>query len=371
MRRFASEIAGVSLLFAIAACATYSAPEQLGPGNPDGSQGGASTGNAGSGGSAAGKTGAGGTTSTAGAPGAGGTAPSQGGTAGTATGGQVNGGTSGSGGALGSAGKAGSGAGGDTSAADGGAGGAPDVPTDPCPVCTALKGALVHRYDFEGTGTAVRDRVGNAHGTVQGATLSTVNGKGAVVLSGGTTGPYVDLPNGILSSLTNATLEAWVTWGGGNAWQRIFDFGDSTDQPPENNPAAGKSYLFLTPITDAGSGAVMRAVYSLNGGLEADETRVSGTTALPQTLAQVAVVVDSKAKELRLYLNGVSVGSQAFTGALADVNDVNAWLGRSQYDADPELTGTFHDFRIYGAALSASQIAASFAAGPDPAFLLE
>jgi len=132
-----------------------------------------------------------------------------------------------------------------------------------------------------------------------------------------------------------------------------------------------RPYLFLTPVTDSGSGAVMRAAYSLNGGLAVDETRVSGTAALPQTLAQVALVVDTRAKELRLHLNGVSVGSQVFTGALADVHDVNAWLGRSQYEADPKLSATLHDFRIYGAALSAAQIAASFAGGPDPAFLSE
>ncbi len=66
-----------------------------------------------------------------------------------------------------------------------------------------------------------------------------------------------------------------------------------------------------------------------------------------------------------------AVGGQAFSGALASLDDVNCWLGRSQYAADPELTGTFHDFRVYDAALTPSQIAASFAGGPDPAFLAE
>jgi len=346
MRRLASEFAAFALL---AACSTYDELAPLPPDLPIESL----SGSAGAG------TPGGSSTTSGGAPAASGSSSSLGGAAsGSGSGGVEPG--SGSGGT-----ESGSGSGG--AAAGGGQGGMPTA----CADCAALKSALVHRYDFEGTGTAVKDRVGNAHGTVQGATLSVVNGKGAVVLSGGATGPYVDLPNGLLSSLANATLEAWVTWGGGKAWQRIFDFGDSTDPMPENNPAGGKSYLFLTPTTDAGSGAVMRVAYSLNGGLDANETRVSGTVALPQTLAQVAVVVDTKSKELRLYLNGVSVGSQTFTGALADVHDVNAWLGRSQYDADPELTGTFHDFRVYGAALSASQIAASFAGGPDPAFLLE
>ena len=277
---------------------------------------------------------------------------------------------------------------------DGGAGGAPPVVTDQCPTdpaktapgvcgcgfpeadtaelgsCKVLKQALVHRYDFEGTGTAVMDRAGTAHGVVIGAaTLSQVNGKGALVLSGGATGPYVDLPNGILSALTSATLEAWVTWGGGGAWQRIFDFGDSTSPTPEDNPALGKSYLFLTPQTTSGSGGLMRAMYSLNDGTSATETRADGTMALGQTLTQLVVVVDAVAGKLLLYVDGAKTGEQTFAGSLASINDVNAWLGRSQYDADPELTGTFHDFRIYSSALPSLQIATAFAGGPDPGFL--
>jgi Concanavalin A-like lectin/glucanases superfamily len=296
-----------------------------------------------------------------------------------------SGGNSGTGGVTGSAGTA--------VVGDGGAGGEPPAVVDECPTdpaktapgvcgcgfpdadtatlasCTGLKTSLVHRYDFEGTGTVVTDRVGTAHGSVKGgASLSKLSGKGVVVLNGGTAGSYVDLPNGLLSALTSATLEAWVTWGGGNAWQRIFDFGDSTNATPEDNPANGKSYLFLTPM-DAATGGFMRAVYSLTGGAVAAETRLEATQVLPQTLAQVAVVVDATGGKLILYLNGVKDSEQAYAGDLGSINDVNAWLGRSQYNADPEMTGTFHDFRMYKAALTPLQIATSFAGGADPAFL--
>jgi Concanavalin A-like lectin/glucanases superfamily len=318
---------------------------------------------------------AGGKSSSAGAAGTGGV------TAGTSSGGSA-----GSGGAAGSGGSAGSAAG------SGGSGGSTvkdDCPNDPAKTapgtcgcgfpdadtaqlasCTGLKTALAHRYDFEGTGTVVTDRVGTSHGSVEGgASLSQVGGKGAVVLAGGAAGSYVDLPNGLVSALTNATLEAWVTWGGGAAWQRIFDFGDSTNATPEDNPANGKSYLFVTPTTDAGATGVMRAVYSLSGGAAAAETRVNASVALAQVLTQVALVVDSAGGKLILYMDGKSVGEQAFAGDLGSINDVNCWLGRSQYNADPEMTGTFHDFRIYDAALSPLQIATSFAGGADPAFL--
>jgi hypothetical protein len=241
-----------------------------------------------------------------------------------------------------------------------------------CAECANLSKALVHRYDFEGNGTAVTDRVGTAHGTVEGGgTLATLDGKGVVNLGGGAAGAYVDLPNHLLSTLTNATLEAWVTWGGGDPWQRIFDFGDSTDAEPEDNPANGNSYLFLTPMTDAGSGGTLRAVYSLSGGAATAETRAQGSQAMPQVLSQVVVVVNAAGGTLQVFLDGQPSGQQTFTGSLAQINDVNVWLGRSQYNADVELSGTFHDFRIYDAALTAAQIQASFAAGPDPAFLAE
>ena len=40
----------------------------------------------------------------------------------------------------------------------------------------------------------------------------------------------------------------------------------------------------------------------------------------------------------------------------------------SHYAADPYLNGTFDEFRIYDAALSASALALSYAEGPNPSF---
>ncbi len=381
----------------VVACATYEeAPGQLGL---DGSYGEGTSGSDSGGSSSSASVGGTGATATAtaGMPSvpAGGTTSTAGTSANAGGGGQTaSAGSAGSNGSAAGGGAAGGSGGTSASAAGGGAGGTSPAPTDDCPNdpaktapgvcgcgvadadtataagCVGIKAALVHRYDFEGAGTVVTDRVGTAHGSVKGgATLSQVGGKGAVVLGGGATGSYVDLPNKLISSLTSATLEAWVTWGGGGAWQRLFDFGDSTNATPEDNPANGKSYLFLTPSTAADATGVMRAVYSLDGGAAAVETRLDATVALPQVLSQVVLVVDDAANKLRLFVDGAAAGEQAFAGSLASINDVNAWLGRSQYNVDPEMTGTFHDFRVYKAALTPLQIATSFAGGPDPAFL--
>lgn len=247
--------------------------------------------------------------------------------------------------------------------------GVPDAPGATLADCQTLESLLAHRYDFEGTGTDVMDRVGVAHGTIAGgATLSTLDGKGVVQLAGGSGGSYVDLPNGLISVLTSATLEAWVTWGGGGSWQRVFDFGDSSAAKPENNPANGESYLYFTPQSNGG---VALAGFSLAGNSGGQEVQVLATTSLPQTLSQVVVIADSTADKLTLYINGVKASEQPWSDELAGINDVNVWLGRSQYIGDMALKAVFHDFRIYDSALSAPQVASAFAAGPDPEFLAD
>lgn len=262
------------------------------------------------------------------------------------------GGASGSGGGAGEAGGSGS-------------GGSEDAGMDPpdaaCVPCE-LRAALVHRYRFEGTGSDAVDSVGSADGVIVNATLEDTGG---VILAGGSSGEYVDLPNGIASALTSATFEAWVTWDGGAAWQRIFDFGDVTSGE-EGEQGSGRSYLMLTPLT-SGTGGVLRVAYKKP---DTPETLVNSTAPLPMgELVHVAVVVDDAANVLSLFQDGALIGLAAPVDSLSLINDVNNWLGRSQYSSDPEFAGTIHEFRVYAAALTGDQIAQSFAEGPDPDFL--
>jgi hypothetical protein len=234
-----------------------------------------------------------------------------------------------------------------------------------------IKALLAHRYSFNGTGTVATDSIAAADGTIMGAGNATLSG-GSVSLSGDlgaryTSEGFVQLPSNLLSVLTSATLEAWVTWRGVGAsgsrmWQRIFDFGN---QIASGSELVGSTYLFLTP--HATSSAFLRVVFSTNGA--ANETFVNAVRAFPlNAQVHVAVVVDDAGDSLTLYLNGDPEASVAWTGTLASINNVNSWLGRSNYGVDPELNGMLHEFRIYRAPLSAAQIRASFLAGPDPPF---
>ena len=129
------------------------------------------------------------------------------------------------------AGRGGAGAGG-TGAGGTGAGGASDAcpedpnSTSPCPCgvgAPIVDLCLLHHYPFDGTGTTATDVVGGADGTVVNTTLS----DGTVVLAGGTSDQYVELPAGLISAWPNVTVEVWTTWNGGGVWQRVLDFGNS------------------------------------------------------------------------------------------------------------------------------------------------
>ncbi len=242
--------------------------------------------------------------------------------------------------------------------------GVPETPTATVADCHSVVKKLTHRYDFEGTGTALKDRVGTADGVLRGTTLSKLDGKGVALLGGGTSGAYVDLPNKLISPLAAVTLECWVTWGGGGDWQRLFDFGDTTHSSPENNPQYGKTFLFVTARSASGHVA---AGYSLNG--YENQLLVEGSAALSVSMNHVALSASTTADLIKLYVNGVKVGQAAWTGTLSGINDVNSWLGRSQFDSDAELSGVFHEFRIYGSALTDAEVAASYRGGPDPVFL--
>lgn len=243
--------------------------------------------------------------------------------------------------------------------------GIPDVATAQMAACTSLKAKLVHRYDFEGSGTAVTDRVGAQNGLLLGAQLSQLNGKGVAQLKGGTSGAYVNLPDAIFETLSSASFEAWITWGGGEMQQRIFDFGDTTNNV-EDTPGTGHTYLFLNAKATTGFPQVGFSLDGLTG-----EQYVNGTAPLPTTLCQVVVVADDAQNRMLLYVNGKKAGDAEWLSSLPALTVKNTWLGRSQWERDPELNAVLHEFRIYGAALSAAEVSTSYAGGADPVFLAE
>jgi hypothetical protein len=211
----------------------------------------------------------------------------------------------------------------------------------------------LHHYDFVGEGTVVPDLVSGADATlVGGGTLMT---EGTVELDG--VDDYVDLPNGILSGLRAATITLLLTWHGGACWQRVLDFGSSITE--EGTASAARTSLLVTPASCSGShlGPVEPNVLSLMFHAPGNYTLAQDVEPLPSgepTFVALSADVDGT---LRLSIDGRTVIESGGALRLADLNDVNNWIGRSQWEQDATLRATLFDLRIYDVALTDLQVA--------------
>jgi len=228
---------------------------------------------------------------------------------------------------------------------------------NPDPIGVLLASSLVHRYRFSPDAT-LEDSVGTADASSVGVTFS----DGAAVFAG--TGQYLDLPNDLLSGLTNATIEVWVVWTVPNPlastaeWQRIFDFG-SNSSTIEGQQGSNANAFFVTP--KAGTNGKLHVEYESSGNINLEAPEPLPT----QVLVQVVVVVDEENQLLSMYQDGALQGARAFTGSLTTITYRNNWLGRSQYADNPSFQGRLLDVRVYAAALASPHVQASFAAGAD------
>ncbi len=222
----------------------------------------------------------------------------------------------------------------------------------------SARAALVHRWSFNesgGAGTVLIDSVGGANGTIVDAGPNNAAvGSGLVTLAGGTKGTadYVALPSGLVSGLTNATIEVWATQLGVQAWSRVFDFGSATT----NN-----LMMSWTQGTDINNDRVGFTV----GGVE---QRID-TTMAPYALGVQNHIVMTLTDvpggtTINVYKNGALRGTLNSTYKLNQLVDTNDWLGQSQY-ADNTANASYNEFRIYNHAMSAAEVQASFNAGTD------
>ncbi|MEO7933704.1 MAG: LamG-like jellyroll fold domain-containing protein [Chthoniobacterales bacterium] len=193
----------------------------------------------------------------------------------------------------------------------------------------------------ETTGTTAADSSGNGwNGTlVNGPAWTTGKFANAVSLDG--TNDHVTLPAGVVSSLNDCTISAWVKLNSVTAWTRIFDFGTGT-----------ANYMLLTPTNGSGVRFAIKTTPSA-------EQVITGNTAIAAgAWTHVAVVLSGSTGTL--YVNGVSVGTNtAMTLRPSSLGATTLnYLGRSQFSADPYLNGVIDEFQIHGYAMSVSEITA-------------
>ncbi len=214
---------------------------------------------------------------------------------------------------------------------------------------TAPAPFLMHRYSFSETGgTNTADSVGGPAWT--GVVLGGGTLLGGQLTLASASSEYVDLPAGIVSTLTNFTIETWVKLNTTASWTRIFDFGNNTT-----------AYMFLTPQ----NGSTSRLRFAITTSGPGGEQQINGASALAVGVWN-HVVVTHNGNTGVLYLNGVAAGTNsAMTLTPSTLGSTsNNYLGKSQW-SDPYLDGLLDDFRIYSTALSPAEVAATHNLGPD------
>ena len=216
---------------------------------------------------------------------------------------------------------------------------------------------LIAFYKFnQSSGLNVTDSSGNGRtATLNGATFLVAGHSNNCVNMNGAS-QYVTLPNNINTNLADFTIATWVYLNGTQGyWSRLFDFGVAN--VPPGAPSVPMRYMFLAP-----SAGVM--TFTITVGSGGGQQSVNSSSVVPiNGWHHVAVTLAGTA--CSLYVDGAQVGSGTITITPSQLGSLNAnYLGKSQWSADPYLSGRVDDFRIYNGALSTDQIAALVAAYP-------
>jgi len=232
-------------------------------------------------------------------------------------------------------------------------------------MCGIANAALIHRYSFsETSGTTFDDSIGTVDATlVKTGSSATLDGT-KVILPGSTdpTGSdYISVPASALpiGATTTMTLELWTEkYSDSNTWARMWQFG---------NYAGGESQMVFaswqqgsTPNTDR------IASQSAMGGFTQNDTMNYALN----TQYHIVFTFDNSVSGttvVRWYKDGAFVSSATTGGNISSINVDYLRLGRSAHTGgEGTINGAYNEFRIYNNVLSASDVLASFNAGPDP-----
>ncbi len=195
---------------------------------------------------------------------------------------------------------------------------------------------LVAHLTFDGT---LADLTSNGnHAALYGDTVyASRNSQNGLYLDGTTN--YIQLPFTVAShEALTVSLWAYSSNSSSTTWQRLFDFGNGTNQ-----------YIFLT----ANSGSGLRLAMK-NGGDE--ETLDAG--AKLKTVGWTHVAVTIEPGKASIYVGGeLAATSESITISPLDIRPALNYIGRSQFASDPLFKGYIHDVQIYNYALSSDEIA--------------
>lgn len=200
-------------------------------------------------------------------------------------------------------------------------------------VTTGIKN-LVTNLQFDGNTLDKSDNLNHSALYGDATYVNDLFGTKAIKLNGITN--FVQLP-ATVANQQEITIAAWVNWSGGASWQRIFDFGNDSNE-----------YMYLTPK----SGTDQMRFAIKNGGAE----QFLDVPALPSgKWSHVAVTLGPTST--KIYVNGILKSeSNIITVRPLDFKPVLNYIGRSQF-SDPLFNGSIDAFRVYNYELNANEIA--------------
>lgn len=204
---------------------------------------------------------------------------------------------------------------------------------------------MIMQLQFDGT---LEDNTINALnasllGTEQYSSLTSRKKSGTKSFIFNSKNYFMEIPYSAVN-LDTMTVACWVYWNGSSNWERVFDFGNGTDQ-----------YMFLTPS----NGSEMRFVMK-NG--DSEQILSTGSKLQSGKYKHLAVTICPNAEgkvSVKLYVDGEETASNdSFTIKPSDLSAMMNYIGRSQFNADPYFGGYIDDFRVYNYALSADEVKA-------------
>lgn len=222
---------------------------------------------------------------------------------------------------------------------------------------------LAHRWSFNGN---LIDSVGGQNASIVdvGANNTTLSAT-EITLAGGAQGSsdYVDLGDDVLpNGTTPVTIELWAKPISVQNWSRIFDFGSATTENVFMSWTRGTtlSQDRVEWVDTAGTTTANDTCQPYALGVEfhiamviEPGTGAGGTTRVTWYRAPAA---NSQL--------GAARGTFDTANTLAIMNDVNCWLGRSQWP-DNTANASYNETRIWNRALSATELQILHAAGAD------
>lgn len=193
-------------------------------------------------------------------------------------------------------------------------------------------------YKFDAaSGTTVVDSSGNGKDATLEGEASWIKGKHGNAANLDGADDYVNLPDGIVSSLTDFTISTWIKIGELRDWSRVFDFGSSS------------AWMFMTTV----GGKLRYQIYRSGTGDDIVES-----TTLMDINRWYHIIVTQSGTTCKLYIDGVQVAEKTnmrLNPSNCGVTNKN-YIGKSRFSADKNLPAQVDDLRIYNHALSAEEV---------------